>query len=81
MTTVLENALTRNQREYSYLIEHSYPSSSNNVLILTCSRAIKRKKTFEYLLNCSNKNFGKNVITLYLAVLKKKWHFKNKCLN
>ena len=38
--------------------------------ILTCRRAIKRKKTFEYLLNCSNKNFGKNVMTLYLAVLK-----------
>lgn len=37
---------------------------------LTCKRAMKRKKTFEYRLNCSNKNFGKNVTTLYFAVLK-----------
>ena len=49
---------------YHVIITHKY--------ILTCRRAIKRKKTFEYLLNCSNKNFGKNVMTLYLAVLKSK---------
>lgn len=46
---------------------------NSNKYILTCRRAIKRKKTFEYLLNCSNRNFGKNVMTLYLAVLGSKY--------
>lgn len=37
---------------------------------ITCRRAMNRKNTLEYLLNCSNKNFGRNVMKLYLAVLK-----------
>lgn len=32
-------------------------------------RAMKRKKILAYFLNCSNRNLGKNVNTLYLAVL------------
>lgn len=37
---------------------------------LTCSNAMKRKKMLAYLRNCSNKNFGRNDIKLYFAVLK-----------
>ena len=40
-------------------------------LLLTCRRAMNRKKTFAYLRNCSNKNLGKKEMREYLAVLKR----------
>lgn len=38
---------------------------------LTCKRAMNKKKMLAYFLNCSNKNFGRKVNKLYLAVLGK----------
>lgn len=43
-----------------------------NALELTCRSAMKRKKALAALLNCEYRKRGRNVRTLYLAVLKKK---------
>lgn len=42
-----------------------------NPLKLTCRSAMKRKKALAALLNCEYRKRGRNVRTLYLAVLKK----------
>lgn len=39
---------------------------------LTCKSAMKRKKALAALLNCEYRKRGRNVRTLYLAVLKTK---------
>ena len=41
----------------------------NRLVCFTCKQAIQRKNMFEYLRNCSKRNFGRNVRMEYLLVL------------